>query len=374
MQYLFNMRKTYAEINLDHLKENFINIRKKTGTKVLAVVKADAYGHGMIECVRALKTLGDKAPEYYAVAIPDEAMEFRRQFPDEKILVFAPLCEDEIEEYTAGNIIATVSGYEHIEMLKSLPKDVCLKVHIKADTGMGRIGLSAEETAAFAAELQKLENVEIDGIYTHFATSDEYDKSYANHQFKRFLSLLEELKRNNINYGVAHAANSGAILDMPEAYLDMVRPGIILYGYYPSHETSESLELKPVMSLWSVVTTVKTMKSGDSVSYGRRFTLERDSRIASVPIGYADGFLRGLTNKSKGIINGRMFNQVGQVCMDRIMFEIGDENVHEGDRIILIGEDSGNVITAWDWSDALNTIPYEITCGISKRVPRIYVG
>ena len=205
----------------------------------------------------------------------------------------------------------------------------------------------------------------------HFATSDAKDKTFANLQLKRFLGLIEELKKEGINYGVAHIANSAAILDMPEAYLDMVRPGIILYGYYPSLETSESVKLKPVMSIVSSVASVKVIKKGESVSYNRRFFAEKDTTVATVSMGYADGVNRGLTNKMQAIIKGKIYQQIGTVTMDRIMFNIGADKIKPGDKVTLIGSEKGKTITAWDWAKKLDTIPYEITCNISKRVPRI---
>jgi alanine racemase len=190
-------------------------------------------------------------------------------------------------------------------------------------------------------------------------------------QIKRFNSVISELKSKKLNYGLVHAANSGAIIDFPESYYDMVRPGISLYGYYPSHKTSESIQLYPVMSLVSKVSSVKYINKGDTVSYSRKYKAKRTTKIIAVPLGYADGFPRALTNKAVGIIKGKFYKQVGTVTMDRIMFDVGNDNINVDDEIILLGSDGKNKIDAWDWSDILKTIQYEITCGISKRVPRI---
>jgi alanine racemase len=238
---------------------------------------------------------------------------------------------------------------------------------------MNRLGISHLEAFRFIKELSSNSNFIIDGIYTHFATADERDKRFTLKQLKHFKILLKELKKNKINYGVAHTANSAAVLDLPETYFDMVRPGIALYGYYPSLETSESIHLKPVMSIISYVTSVKEIKPGDTVSYGRKFITETRTKIASVPIGYADGFSRNLTNKSKAIIKGKFYQQVGTVTMDRTMFDIHSDNIKPGDRVILLGSFKDLSISAWDWAKVLNTIPYEVTCGITKRLPRIYI-
>lgn len=370
------MRPTYALINLTNLKKNFLNIRKKVKpAKLMAVVKADAYGHGVKEIVFALNSLGEKKPDYYAVAFIDEAIELRSLGINEPILVFEPVLEQDAESIYRFNLIPTVFTKKHLDSLikfQPLYFQNKLKIHIKVDTGMNRLGINYDEAFNFLKYVNKKNEFIIDGIYTHFATSDEKDKSFANLQLKRFLNLLNQLKAAKINYGLAHAANSGAILDMPIAYLDMVRPGVSLYGNYPSLETTESIKLFPVMSLVSHAASIKTIQKGDSVSYGRKFTARKRTKIISVPIGYADGFNRLFTNNFKAIIKGKFYNQVGTVTMDRIMFDIQNDNIKIGDEVILLGKKNNLEITAWDWSKKLNTIPYEITCNISKRVRRVY--
>ncbi len=375
------MRSTYAVINLSNLKKNYINIKRKVkDVKIMAVVKADAYGHGMKEVVKSLNSLNEKRPDYYAVAIPDEAVELRKLRIKQPILVFEPFIKDEVDLIFKYNLTATVFENSHLSLIshaqnnfnKKNKKKVKARVHIKVDTGMNRLGVRYNEAYNFIAKLSRNKNFIIDGVYTHFATSDEKDKSFASLQLKRFDDLLNLLKMNKINYGLAHTANSGAILDIPEAYFDMVRPGISLYGYYPSLETSESINLKPVMSLVSYVASIKKVEKGETVSYGRIFKANKKTSIISVPIGYADGFNRNLSNKAFGIIKDKLYPQVGRVTMDRIMFDINNDEVKCGDQVILIGSRKDVSIDAWDWSKILNTIPYEVTCNISKRVPRIY--
>ncbi|MEI7811782.1 MAG: alanine racemase [Ignavibacteria bacterium] len=370
------MRPTLARINCSNLKYNYLNIRKKVkNSRIMAVVKADAYGHGMIKCVEALNSLGSRQPDYYAVSILEEAVELRKsKVASQPVLVFDPVGYEEAEYFKEYDIIPTVFEEAHLGYLRRIPsKGGKLKVHVKIDTGMGRVGVRFDEAYNFIKKIHDSREFIIDGIYTHFATSDESDKSYAFLQLSRFNDIIERLKSDRINYGLAHASNSGAILDMPETYLDMTRPGIVLYGYYPSLETSESVRLKPVMSVVTKVTNVNLIDKGQSVSYGRRFIAQGKTEIASVPVGYADGYVRALSNKIFAIIKGKLCPQVGQICMDRIMFDITGLKVKANDEVILLGKKNKLKIDAWDWSRALNTIPYEITCGISKRVPRIYM-
>ena len=238
---------------------------------------------------------------------------------------------------------------------------------------MGRLGLDSNNSVEEIIKLSKIKNIIIDGIYTHFATSDEKSKLFANKQLERFTKVISELKKSNIHCGIIHAANSGAILDLSNSYFDMVRPGISLYGYYPSLETSQSIKLKPVMSLASKVSTIMEIRKDETIGYGRKFKAEKNMRTGTLPIGYADGLFRGLSNKIKVIIQDSIFNQVGRISMDRISIDLGNSKIKEGSKVLLLGKSKSHQITAWDWSKILNTIPYEITCSISKRVPREYI-
>ena len=369
------MRLTRAEISLSNLKYNYLNIRKKVSKKpILAVVKADAYGHGMISVVAALEKLDDKKPSYYGVALLEEALELRKSKTTKcPILVFAPLKFDEIEDYINNKITPTLTSQYEINKLLKYEFKKKFKVHINIDTGMGRVGIPFQNAANLIAELSKNRMVQISGLYTHFATSDEKDKKFANIQLVRFNNVVNSLKEKKIEIGIIHSANSGAIIDIPESYFDMVRAGISLYGYYPSNETSESIKLKPVMSLISEVATVKTFPKGTPISYGRRYKTKNETNIISAPIGYADGIRRGLTNKMFCIIGNKKYPQVGTVTMDRIMFDIGKSTVKVGEKVIILGKSKNEIITATEWCNILKTIPYEITCGISKRVPRKYI-
>jgi len=373
------MHPSYAVINLSKLKSNFYNIRKKTkNVKIMAVVKADAYGHGMTETARFLNSLGKKAPEYFAVAFPDEGIILRKANIKKPILVFEPFVKDQVEDLYKYNLIATVFSEKHLKILKDgykkhgNGKKKKIKVHIKIDTGMNRLGIYHSSALDFIRRVSEDKIFEIDGIYTHFANSEEKDKSFPRLQTKRLIDLVDSLKQNKIKYGLVHAANSGAVLDLPEAYFDMVRPGILMFGYYPSKTTTRSIKLDPVMSIISHVSSIKLLRKGDTVGYGRNFLAKKDTNIISVPLGYADGFYRALSGKAKAIIKGKFYPQIGNVSMDRITFDIGNDKIKLGERVTILGKDNKQEITAWDWCNILDTIPYEVVCGFKNRIERVY--
>lgn len=344
----------------------------------MAVVKADAYGHGAVEVVKYLNTLGENKPDFYAVSFPSEALELRKKSVKSKIFVFDPFEKDNSPLCIKYKLIATVFSKKHVQILETALRNSPgiknkIKVHIKVDTGMNRLGINYDKAYDFIKNVSRKKEFIIDGIYTHFAEADSSNKNFTLLQLKRFNELIDRLKTEKIKFGLLHAANSAAVLDLPETYLDMVRCGISLYGYYPSLETSESIKLKPVMSVKSVVTTVKEINKGETVSYGRKFKAKKKTKIISVPVGYADGYRRGLTNKARAIVNQKVVKQVGTVTMDRTMFDAGKTNIKAGDKVILLGRDKNKSITAWDLAITTNTIPYEITCSITKRLPRIYI-
>jgi alanine racemase len=371
------MRQSYALIDRANLKYNFLHIRKKVGkVKIMAVVKADAYGHGVFEVVKTLDSLGSRRPDYYAVAILEEAVELRKQGVVQPILVFNPVMEHDADLFSRFDLIASVFNTKHLAILKksnAVPEKP-IKVHVKVDTGMHRLGMDYRDALPFIKKLSQNPHFLIDGVYTHFANADEKESDYPKLQLKRFNEVLGNLKTENIPFGLAHAANSSAILNFPEAYFDMVRPGILIFGYSPFSPKPKGISLRPVMSLISYIDSIKEIDKGESISYGRTFFTKNKTRVATVPIGYADGYNRNLSNKAKAIINGKFYNQVGNVTMDRIMFDIDAGNCRIGDKVILLGNDKDRKIefNVWDWSRILNTIPYEVMCNISKRIPRIY--
>lgn len=368
------MRATIAEINLDHLKYNIQEILKKVApSKVMAVVKANAYGHGAVPVARtALKT----GATHLGVALVEEGIELRKNSIEAPILVFGGAFPEQFDDFLNYDLEITLYKFALIEQLNNrcaaLQKKARLQV--KIDTGMGRVGVNWQEAVNLVRKIKTFSHIDLVGIYTHFATSDEQDKTYAQQQLRRFNKVVEQLRAEQIQIPLVHAANSGAILDMPEACFNMVRPGMMMYGWYPSPETSESVPIRPVMSLKTRVLYVKDVAPGESVSYGRRFIAKRATRIVTLPVGYADGYNRLLTNKGMVLIQGKKFPVVGRVCMDLIHAKIGKKSeIRAGDEVVLFGQQGSETVSVYDICDLINTIPYEVCCWISPRVPRVYV-
>ncbi|MDP4146383.1 MAG: alanine racemase [Bacillota bacterium] len=371
-----HLRPLWAEINLDDLAHNMQQIRKVSQSKdIIAVVKADAYGHGAIDVAPVLLENGATR---LAVAVVNEAIELRNAGIHCPIMIlgFTPISfADNLLRY---DIEQTVYSYEYAEELSKLAKlrNKVAKIHIALDTGMGRIGfLPDEKSVEDVYKISKLSNISIEGIFSHFSSADEENKDYTYMQFKRFNDFYDKLKEKNIQIKLRHVANSAAIIDLPEMHYEAVRPGIILYGYYPSEEVfKEKIDLRPVMTLKTKIVYIKRLKAGEYISYGRKYKTDRDSVIATLPVGYADGYTRALFNKAKVIINGKLAPVVGRICMDQCMVDITDlENVSLDDEVILMGEDKGIKFTADQVAELIDTINYEVVCMISKRVPRVYI-
>ena len=371
-----NIRPTWAEIDLDNLEHNMKEIAKLCkGKEIIAVLKADAYGHGALDVAR---TLINGGATKLGVAVITEALELRDSGIDTPIVILGYTPLSFAKELIRNDIEQTVYTYECAAELskeaQSLNKRV--KIHVAVDTGMGRIGFLLTNQGLNEIEaLSKLPNVDIDAIFTHFATADEADKSYTLEQMEKFNWFCDALEKRGVNVGKKHIANSAAIIDMPDAYFDGVRPGILLYGYYPSYEVNrEKLDLKRVLTLKANISYVKTLPKGEYISYGRKFYTERESIIATIPIGYADGYSRQMLNKAKVIINGQLAPVVGSICMDQCMVDVTDiGQVKEGDEVILLGEQNGVKFDAEDMAEIIGTISYEVICMISKRVPRVYI-
>lgn len=366
------MRPVWAEIDLDALKYNVKNIRKLVGNKeIIAVVKADAYGHGAIDIV---PTLLENGVNKLAVACISEGIELRESNIDAPIIIlgYTPLeCGEDLVRY---NIEQTVYDLGYAKELSeiAIKNNKKAKVHIALDTGMGRIGfMPNDDSINDIVEMYKLEGIELEGIFTHFSSADESDKGYTYDQFKKLNKFIEELTDRNINIPFKHCSNSGAIIDLPETYLEGVRAGIILYGYYPSHEIKkENLDIKPVLTLKAKVAHVKEMDKDMYISYGRTFKTEKKSIIATIPIGYADGYSRNLSGKAKVIVKGKIVDVVGRICMDQCMIDVSDvNNINRGDEALIFGD---GAVTVDDIARWLGTINYEITCMLGHRVPRIY--
>ncbi len=369
------MRVTRAEIDLSAMKYNVKQVAKRVGhnVRILGVMKANAYGHGLVPSAKAVL---DAGATYIGVAIADEGIELRQHTPV-PILVFSPPFEDSLETYVRFDLDATITSIETAHALNSVARTARKKarVQIKIDTGMGRIGFLPEVALEAIRAISYLDSLEIVGVYSHFATSDESNKEFATRQLSIFKEIVAGVKDLGIKSALFHIANSGAILDMPNTYFDMVRPGIITYGYYPSQETSESVDIKPALGLKSSVALIKTVRAGTSISYGRKYFMKKESRIAVVPIGYGDGFTRLLTGKASVLIKGKRFPTAGTITMDHVMVDVGsDFEVQQEDEVILIGRSGNESISAWDLAAKLGTIPYEVLCMLNNRVPRVFTG
>lgn len=370
------MRPVYAEVDLDAVEYNIKNIaRISQGKEVIAVVKADAYGHGALDVIPVFLKNGVSR---LAVAVITEAIEIRNNKIEAPIMILGFTALDYANELIQYDIEQTVYDLEYARELSKVAvlNNKKLKVHIALDTGMGRIGfLPNEKSFEDVKEICKLEGLEVIGLFTHFSTADEKNKDYTHEQFNKIKAFNEKLEKYGINIPLKHASNSGAIIDMPETFLDAVRAGIILYGYYPSDEVKkQNLDLKPALTLKTKVCHVKELDKDMYVSYGRTFKTERKSIIATLPIGYADGYVRGLSGKAKVIVKGKFANVVGRICMDQCMIDVTDiEDVQVGDEVILLGGEDNLKYNADDFARDLNTINYEILCMIKQRIPRVYI-
>lgn len=368
------MSNTYVEIDLKNLKKNFLNIRKKSGKcKVMAVVKADAYGHGMEGCVKALMELGKKAPDYFGVAHVEEGIELRKLTKVNKpVLCFSPMPADKIGLYQKYDLIASVSDESHFYELLALNLKRPLKIHFNVDTGMGLTGIPYEKAYDLIQLIAFKKNIVIDGLYTIFANAFSRDISFARAQIKKVDKLVSRLKKAGVECGIVHAANSAALLNVPGSAFGMVRTGSSLYGFYPSKEVKKSVKIYPVMSIYSSISVVKRLHKGETVGFGRTFKAPADINMATIPFGYADGFKKGFSNNFSAIIKGKFYPQIGNVSMDRIAFNLENDKILKGEKVVLLGKGGNLQISLWDWADRLDTIPYEIACSIGKRIPRIF--
>ncbi|AZO96502.1 alanine racemase [Halocella sp. SP3-1] len=367
-------RPVWVEINLANLKYNLglLKERVSADTIIMAVVKADAYGHGVLP---VSKTLVESGVKRLAVALPEEGFELREAGFSLPIQVMSEILPPQDELLLDYDLIPTIGRMDTALRINTLAekKGIKKKVHIKIDTGMGRIGVCPEMANDFIMSLSQMDNLIIEGIMTHFATADEADKVYTHQQWERFQQLLNDLSESGFIIPIRHAANSATLIDLPEFQLNMVRPGIALYGLHPSHEMHKKLPFKPVLSWKSKVVYLKNLPLGSSISYGAAYITSRDSKIATIPLGYADGYSRLLSNKAHVLINGQKAPVRGKVCMDQFMVDVTDiSDVNIGSEVVLVGKQGNEEITATEMAEIMGTINYEFVCNISNRVPRIY--
>ncbi|MFO7646101.1 MAG: alanine racemase [Desulfosarcina sp.] len=363
--------RTCARIHLDRLRCNYHQIRKAIAPAALIpVVKADAYGHGAVSVSRCLVNEG---AGLLAVAQFQEAMELRESGIDIPVLIFGRLFPDELPHAIRAGFRVTLFGVDDIRWIERAASHQPAYVHVKVDTGMGRVGVLPGHAGRLVDDLMRSRCCVWEGLYSHFATADESDKTYAHQQLAAFQTLTQHLQAKFPLPPLVHMANSGAVLDLPESRLDACRSGILLYGHYPSRQTSRSIPLEQVMTLASVVAHVRRLPAGHYVSYGRRWQTDRETTVAVLPIGYADGLRRHLTGRLQVVIGGRCYPVVGTITMDQMMVDVGDDAVAVGDAVLIWGDAEGGSIQVLDVADAMGTIPYEMTCGISRRVARVIV-
>lgn len=368
--------RVYAAIDLDAVCHNISEIKKLVGpdTKIMPVIKADGYGHGAVPVAKALNKIG---VDGFAVAIIEEGIALRKQGITKPILILGYTSEYQYASLIQHEIEQTVFSYEMAEAISkfavTMKKEA--RIHIKVDTGMNRIGFKpTEESVGQVQRIQKLPNIKIQGIFTHFACADEEDKTSARYQKELFDQFVSKIEEKGIEIPVKHVSNSAAIMDLRECRMDMVRSGIITYGLYPSEEVDKSaIDLKPALSLISHVIHVKEVGPGEGVSYGSTFVTDRKTRIATIPVGYADGYPRALSSKGRVIIRGQYAPIIGRICMDQFMVDVTDiEGVSVMDRVTLVGTEGDKNISVEEAADLAGSFNYEFVCGIGKRVPRVY--
>ncbi|MDD5166486.1 MAG: alanine racemase [Candidatus Omnitrophica bacterium] len=364
-------RPTWAEVNLGNIAHNFNQIKKTLsgGTKVMVTVKADAYGHGLIPVSRKLVSCG---ADYLGVASIDEGIKLREAGIKLPILVLGMILKNDTGPLFRYSLTPTVCTTELALALdkkgRSLKKKI--NVHIKIDTGMGRLGILHDDALELINKVHKLKSINIEGLFTHFAVAD-MDRDFTFYQIDLFNRLLTKLHKKGIHIPLLHAANSMGIVGYKDSHFNMVRPGLVIYGLYPKKNLK--INLKPVLSLKTKAIYIKKVPYGHGISYGHEYITRKVTRIATLPIGYGDGYPRNLSNQAPVLIKGKRFKISGRICMDQIMIDVGKQAVKVGDEVVLIGSQGKNKVTAEELARLSGTIPYEIVCGLGSRIPRVYI-
>lgn len=371
-------RPAWAEINLNAVAHNLNELRRVTGSgaKVMAVVKANAYGHGAVE---VSKTALDNGADYLGVALLNEAQELRAAGIKAPILILGYTHPEQVPDAVMEDITLTVYNIEGAKAISDAA--VALgkkgKIHVKVDTGMGRLGFLTDiDAAGEIMKIAALPGVELEGMFTHFAVSDIKDKEYSKKQFEKFTEIDFQLKKMGLHIPIKHSANSAAIIDLPDFHADMVRAGVSLYGLYPSEEVfKDKVNLIPAMTFKARIANVKAVPAGISISYGRTYTTKTDTKVATIPVGYADGYTRLFSNRSHILVKGVRVPVIGRVCMDQFMVDVSNiPDVSIGDEVVLMGRQGDQAVTADELAEMIGTINYEIVCMVSARVPRVYIG
>ena len=368
------VRPTFVEVNLPRLQQNLEAIRRKAApAKVMVVLKANAYGHGLVEVARQVEAWG---ADMIGVAVLEEGLLLREIGIRSPIVVLGGIWGSQVPLFIQNDLTLTASSIEKLEQIDQAAEALgkTARVHIKIDTGMERIGVHYYSAGSLLEASLKCRNLEVEGIYSHFASADEADLSASRLQIERFEEVLRFYERRSLPPPIRHMANSGAILQLPEAYYDLVRPGILFYGVYPSPDVPHTVEVQPALSWKSRVVYFKVVLPGHPVSYGWTWQSDHNVRVVTVPVGYGDGYFRSMSNHSQVLLHGKKYPQVGRICMDQIMVNIESDSAYNGDEVVLIGESNGERITVEDLAAWAGTIPYEILTNINTRVPRLYLG
>ncbi len=364
----------WVEVDLDAVAENLETVRSLVGpaTKVCAVIKADAYGHGVVEVARLLQ---DRNVDYMAVAVLDEAVELRQMGIRKPILILGPLMPGQAPYVLRYDLTQTICSVEMAEELsrEAIRQRKIAKIHVKIDTGMGRLGVFHREAPQFINNIKQLPGIELEGLFTHFATSDSIDKSYLYEQWESFNQVIQDVKAMGIHIPITHCATSATIIDLPFMKLDMVRPGLMLFGLYPREDMKGKVDLKPALTLKARISFLKEIHQERSISYGRKYTARPGQKIATLPMGYYDGYRRLFTNQGKVLAGGVPCPVVGAVCMDHVMVDVTQvPGVRRFDEVVIIGAQGDHRITVNDLAETLSTINYEVLAALGRRLPRIF--
>ncbi|MDR0499329.1 MAG: alanine racemase [Holophagales bacterium] len=370
------IRATWAEVNLGALRCNFRLIKEKINNArpvgIMLMVKANAYGHGLVEVARTLSDLAD----CIGVAVLEEGILLRREGIKKPIVVMGGVWGDQIPHFIKHDLILSASSMDRLFQIDDAARAMGrrAKVHLKIDTGMERVGIHYFNAHKLQEAVLKCANVDALGIYSHFANADAEDLTHAKLQLERFQEVLAFYEKNSIQRPIAHMANSAAMLRLPESHFDLVRPGLLLYGVYPSPFVPGDIDVSPAMTWKSRVVYFKVVPPGHPVSYGSTWESDHPARMVTVPVGYGDGYFRSMSNISQVIINNRKYPQVGTICMDQLMVNIEWDSAYNGDEVILLGSSESERITVEDMAAWANTVPYEVFTAINARVPRVYSG
>lgn len=367
------IRPTKVEVDLSVLRSNFKAIKKHVSTsKINIVLKSNAYGHGLVKVAKLLEELG---ADYISVAVVEEGILLRESGIKMPVLVLGGIWGNQIPLFLKYDLAITASSADKVKQVDRTAGEMKTKakVHIKIDTGMERLGVHYYNSHKFLEEVYKSKNIIVEGIYSHFANADSTDLTHSNLQLSRFNEVLTFFDKHSIKPPIRHIANSGALLQMHNSYFDMVRPGILFFGVYPSKELPKTIKVKPALTWKSMVVYFKVIKPGHPVGYGLTWVSKKNVRAVTVPVGYGDGYFRSMSHKAEVIIRGKRYPVIGTISMDQIIVGINEDSAYNGDVVTLLGNDGNISITAEDLAEWAGTIPYEILTNINTRVPRIYI-